>query len=106
MIVLLPGDAFQVASRMDDTTLPWAMINKVVGSGFEVLDMGTRIPKWAYAITKFLTIGELLVKKEEAMKVKNKVAMFILLNGTLYKRGFSLPLLRCISPNEDQYVMA
>ncbi|KAG2667037.1 hypothetical protein I3760_15G093400 [Carya illinoinensis] len=64
--------------------------------------MGTRIPKWAYAITKFLTIGELLVKKEEAMKVKNKVAMFILLNGTLYKRGFSLPLLRYISPNEDQ----
>jgi hypothetical protein len=34
-----------------------------------------------------------------------KAGRFIMVNGTLYKRGFTLPLLKCISPEEGNYIL-
>jgi hypothetical protein len=28
-----------------------------------------------------------------------------MLNGTLYNRGFTLPLLKCVSPDEGNYIL-
>ena len=40
-----------------------------------------------------------------ARKLKVQAACFILIEGILYKRGFSQPYLRCLIPEEVDYVM-
>jgi hypothetical protein len=34
-----------------------------------------------------------------------KVGRFTIVNGTLYKRGFILSFLKCISPEEGNYIL-
>ena len=41
----------------------------------------------------------------EARKLRIRSARYILLNDILYKRGFSQPYLRCLSPDEANYVL-
>ena len=44
-------------------------------------------------------------KREVARKLKVQVARFILMKDVLYKRGFSHPYVRCLGPDEADYVM-
>jgi len=37
-------------------------------------------------------------------KIAKKAASFVLIGDELYKRGFSTPLLKCISPEQAEYV--
>jgi hypothetical protein len=34
-----------------------------------------------------------------------KARRFTMVNGMLYKRGFTLPLLKCVSPEEGNYIL-
>ena len=42
---------------------------------------------------------------EEARKVKKRAARFMILNNTLYKRGFSMPYLKCVDEEEAKYIL-
>ena len=44
-------------------------------------------------------------RKEAARKLKVQVAQFVLIKDVLYKRGFSCSYLRCLGPEEADYVM-
>ena len=41
----------------------------------------------------------------KAKKVRKKAAKFIILNDTLYKRGFSMPYLKCVDEEEAKYIL-
>ncbi|KAI5338538.1 hypothetical protein L3X38_017809 [Prunus dulcis] len=41
----------------------------------------------------------------EARRVRHRSAHYLVINGSLYKRGFSLPYLRCLTPEEGHYVL-
>ena len=41
----------------------------------------------------------------EAKKVRKKAARFTILNDTLYKRGFSMPYLKCVDEEEAKYIL-
>ena len=56
-------------------------------------------------IISFLQDSHLPRDAEEARKVKKKAARFTILNGTLYKRGFSMPYLKCIDEKEVEYIL-
>ena len=56
-------------------------------------------------ITSYLKNGELPDDKEAARKLKVQIARFTLIKNVLYKRGFSRPYLRCLGPEETDYVM-
>ena len=43
--------------------------------------------------------------KGEAKKLRVRLTRYVLLNDALYKRGFSQPYLRCLSPEEANYVL-
>ena len=43
--------------------------------------------------------------KEAVRKLKVQVAQFVMIGDVLYKNGFSHPYLRCLSPEEADYVM-
>ena len=60
---------------------------------------------WMTPIISFLQDGHFSQDIEEARKVKKRVARFTILNDTLYKRGFSIPYLKCVDKEEAKYIL-
>ena len=56
-------------------------------------------------IISYLKDRKLSEGKDEAKKLRVKAARYILINEVLYKRGFSQPYLRCLTPDEANYVL-
>ena len=56
-------------------------------------------------IVQFLKTGELPQNKQEARKLERRSAHFFIENEQLYKKGFALPSLRCLDPEEAAYVL-
>ena len=53
----------------------------------------------------YIKDGQLPSNLSEAKKVKVKAARFTVMNDKLYKRGFSLPYLKCLNPKKAVYVL-
>jgi len=62
-------------------------------------------PEWATKIIQFLRNGLLPEDKVAARKVKIQATRFCLLGEVLYKRGYSEPLLKCLSKTKADYVL-
>ncbi|GKV32500.1 hypothetical protein SLEP1_g41100 [Rubroshorea leprosula] len=62
-------------------------------------------PSWTDSIISFLQDGILPEDKKEAMRLRKKASRYTLVEGVLYKRSFSLPLLRCLNPYEAEYAL-
>ena len=60
---------------------------------------------WITPIIRYLKEGWLLEDKTEATKIQIKAACFIIIDNVLYRRGYSLPYLRCASSEEVDYVL-
>ena len=60
---------------------------------------------WTMSLVSYLKSGALLDGKEAARKLKVQAVQFVLIKDVLYKRGFSRPYLRCLSPKEVDYVI-
>ncbi|KAL5555768.1 hypothetical protein UlMin_038004 [Ulmus minor] len=56
-------------------------------------------------IIRYLEIGKLPADKIEARALRTKAARYVFKFGQLYKRGYSNPLLKCITPKQGLYVM-
>ena len=41
----------------------------------------------------------------EARKVRKRSVRFMILNDTLYERGFSMPYLKCVDEEEAKYIL-
>ena len=52
------------------------------------------VPQWAGELASYLQKDVLPTDKKVAIQLKARVAQFTLINRTLYKRGFMLPLLK------------
>ncbi|XP_059428507.1 uncharacterized protein LOC132162267 [Corylus avellana] len=63
------------------------------------------VPAWAEEIVGFLQRGILSGERRKAVRLKQKAARFTLVNGALFKRGFMLLLLKCVSKEEGNYVL-
>ncbi|XP_030970092.1 uncharacterized protein LOC115990396 [Quercus lobata] len=56
-------------------------------------------------IISFLQHGRLPQDIEEARKVKRRATRFTILNDTLYKRGISMPYLKCVDEEDAKYIL-
>ena len=56
-------------------------------------------------IVLYLKDGKLPEGKDEAKKLRVRAARYVLMDEVLYKRGFSQPYLRCLAPDEANYVL-
>ena len=56
-------------------------------------------------MVSYLKDGRLLEGKDEARKLRVMLARFVLMDEVTYKRGFSQPYLRCLAPDEANYVL-
>ncbi|XP_024039539.1 uncharacterized protein LOC112098145 [Citrus clementina] len=60
---------------------------------------------WMESIIRYLKDGDLPSDKSEARRLKYKAARYCLIQDTLYRRGFTIPYLKCLESNEAEYVM-
>ena len=72
--------------------------------GVGVQEIGSR-SNWTTPIVSYLKDSTLPDGKEATRKLKVQVARFVLIKDVLYKRGFSCPYLRCLGPEEADYIM-
>ena len=56
-------------------------------------------------IISFLQDGHFPQDVEEVRKIRKRAATFTILNDTLYKRGFSMPYLKCVNKEEAKYIL-
>ncbi|KAK3010429.1 hypothetical protein RJ639_011088 [Escallonia herrerae] len=62
-------------------------------------------PCWMDMIVTYLSTGELPSERHEARNLRVKAARYALVEGTLYKKSFSLPYLRCLRLSESIYTL-
>ncbi|GKC58513.1 reverse transcriptase domain-containing protein [Tanacetum coccineum] len=60
---------------------------------------------WITPIFEYLTEETLLVDVKKARAVRRKSQRFAVINGTLYKKSFLGPWLRCVGPLQANYVL-
>ena len=53
----------------------------------------------------YLKDGVLPDDTEEVRKLRIRAAKFVFMDEVLYKRGFSQPYLRCLTPDESLYFL-
>ncbi|XP_074374200.1 uncharacterized protein LOC141714585 [Apium graveolens] len=56
-------------------------------------------------ILAYIKEGSLPDEKNEARRIKYKAARYVIYDGILYRRGFSVPLLKCIDGDECNYIL-
>uniref|UniRef100_A0A2N9ESE9 Integrase catalytic domain-containing protein n=1 Tax=Fagus sylvatica TaxID=28930 RepID=A0A2N9ESE9_FAGSY len=71
----------------------------------EIVNSITVNTTWMSPIIHYLREGTLPTDRTEAHKLRIRASHFRLLGGILYKMGFSRPHLRCLSPEEANYVI-
>ena len=60
---------------------------------------------WMTPIISYLKDGKLPEGKDEAKKLRVRSARYLLMDEVLYKRGFLQPYLRCLAPDEANYIL-
>ena len=64
------------------------------------------IPSWIDPIIHYISTGELLNERDKDHKIQVQSARFSLIGGQLFKRSLSSPYLKCLTPEQGQYVLA
>ena len=63
-------------------------------------------PSWIDPIRLYIATGELQDDRSMAHKIQIQSARFSLVDGQLYKRSLGGPYLKCLTPEQGQYVLA
>ena len=70
----------------------------------EVAQIGSE-PSWMDPIWDYIIDGRLLDDPKEATKIRTRLARFTNHKGSLYKRCFFTPILKCIAGKNTEYVL-
>ena len=62
-------------------------------------------PSWMDPIWDYLVEGTLPSDPKEASKLRARSARFTIHRGTLYKRGFFSPILKCVGREDANYIL-
>ncbi|XP_042425784.1 uncharacterized protein LOC122013594 [Zingiber officinale] len=60
---------------------------------------------WRMALIEFLHSGTAPADPEDARLIKKRVGRFTLIDDQLYKKAFSRPLLKCVGPEDVDYIL-
>lgn len=63
------------------------------------------VPSWMEPIFNYLIKEELPDNPLEAKKIKYRATRYLIINGSLYKRGYSTPYLRCVTLEDGRKVL-
>lgn len=72
----------------------------------EVQDIVTETKStWMTPIMSYLKEGKLPDNEQEAKRLVIKARQYVIKDGKLYKKGYLAPLLRCVGPNQSDYLI-
>ncbi|GAU23378.1 hypothetical protein TSUD_334260 [Trifolium subterraneum] len=60
---------------------------------------------WMSPVYNFLKSGTLPVDAKEATKIRKRACSYVLLDDKLYRRGFSIPLLKCVEETRVEFIL-
>ena len=84
--------------------LSFIQTSSLIDSGTNVQEIDSE-SNCTTPIISYLKNGMLSDKMDVARKLKVKASRFVLIKDVLYKRDFSHPYLRCLVPEEAEYVI-
>ncbi|XP_073153413.1 uncharacterized protein [Henckelia pumila] len=97
----------RLASALSNRSDPIVAGRELV-SQLETLDeIIAQVPEgdWRYDMHKYLIKKELPSDNKKAKEVKRRALRFVVIDQILFKRSFSQPLLKCLGPDEANYVL-
>ena len=62
-------------------------------------------PSWVDMILEYLMKGQVPEDKNEARRIRYQANRYTVMNGKLYRWEYAMPYLRCLRPDEADYVM-
>ncbi|XP_025631259.1 uncharacterized protein [Arachis hypogaea] len=62
-------------------------------------------PSWIDPIIDFLESGKLLDDHKAAKTLRREAAKYVIVQGKLFKKGLNQPLLKCLQPDQMDYVL-
>ncbi|XP_059441920.1 uncharacterized protein LOC132174250 [Corylus avellana] len=101
----LARKASTAVSGVEEPEVPIQVLSRPAIPETVSVSVTETVSKWQRSIREYLEQGTLPSDKKSATQIKIKAARFTIINGVLYKRGFMLPLLKCISKEEGDYVL-
>ena len=95
------------ASQEDLDKLVWVehLLEPSVNNNNEEVSPVMSEPSWMDPIWDYLVDGIFPSDLNEASKLRTRSARFTIHRGTLYKRGFSTPILKCVGREDANYVL-
>nr|XP_023892055.1 uncharacterized protein LOC112004061 [Quercus suber] len=87
-----------------EEVLSFVQISSLIDDKMNMQEVNSK-SSWTTPLISYLRTGASLDRKNVARKLKVQASRFVLITNVLYKRGFSRPYLRCLSPEEANYVM-
>ncbi|CAJ2628951.1 unnamed protein product [Trifolium pratense] len=60
---------------------------------------------WMTPVYNFLEHGTLPDDQKQAAVVRRRACSYVILDGKLYRRGFSIPLLKCVDEDTAEYIL-
>ena len=98
----------KLASTRDAELLDTASVEflaePIIKPQSEIMEL-TQEPSWMDPIIAYLKNGELPEEKMEARILQLKAARYVLYDDKLYRRGYSMPLLKCVLPTKAKNIM-
>ena len=77
---------------------------QLIDNGMNVQEVDSE-RNWTMPLISYLKNGMLPDGKDATRKLKVQASRFVLIKDVLYKRDFSRPYLRCLVPEEAEYIM-
>ena len=71
----------------------------------QAVNYATMANSWMTPVIQYLRDGVLPEDKNKAKLVELKAAWYIIYDEKLYKRGFSILLLKCVDLEEENYIL-
>ncbi|XP_072090626.1 uncharacterized protein [Arachis hypogaea] len=69
------------------------------------LHIATLSPSWLDPITDYLEHGQVPGDEKDALKLRREAAKYAVIQGQLFRKGLSQPLLKCLHPDQTDYVL-
>ena len=89
------GESTPIEYPAEPSIDPYGMMVSPVGS----------VPNWMDPISDYINDGALPDDPKEAAKIRVRSSRFTNHKGSLYKRGFFTPFLKCIAGEDTEYVL-
>ena len=80
------------------------LVEPSIKQQLEIMEL-VQEPSWMDPIIAYLKNGEVPESKIEARILQLKAAHYVLYDDKLYRRGYSMPLLKYVLPLEIEYIM-